>query len=59
MPSMNPIAFACQETIQLSPRAIVERIFALGNWRDFAGYGLLPGIEPLISLVLKTAIARH
>lgn len=42
---MQPIRFACEQTIGLSPEQVVERILDLANWTDFQGYGVLPGIQ--------------
>jgi hypothetical protein len=42
---MKSIRFAYEETIQLAPAEIIQRILDLTNWSDFEGYGFLPGIK--------------
>jgi Polyketide cyclase / dehydrase and lipid transport len=42
---MRPIRFSCSDTLPLTPAAIAGRILDLGNWTDFRGYAVLPGIK--------------
>jgi len=42
---VQPIKFACEETLKLSADEVVQRILDLANWTDFQGYGVLPGIQ--------------
>ena len=41
---MQPICFACSATIDQSASAISAQIADVARWREFKGYGLLPGI---------------
>ena len=41
---MQPICFACSATIDQSASAISAQIADVARWREFAGYGPLPGI---------------
>lgn len=41
---MQPIRFACSATIQKSAPAIGAEIADVARWREFRGYGPLPGI---------------
>jgi hypothetical protein len=45
MSLMNPITFACEETLHQTPAEIAAQILDLTNWPDFPGYGPLPGIR--------------
>ncbi len=40
----RPITFACKHTIAVAPTAISAAIADVTRWRDFKGYGFLPGI---------------
>ncbi len=42
---MRPIKFVCTDTLGLLPADIARRILDLANWRNFTGYGALPGIK--------------
>ena len=42
---MKPIRFSCEETLDLLPADLAERILDLANWTDFQGFGVLPGIR--------------
>jgi hypothetical protein len=42
---MNPIMFACTETLPLAPEEIAGQILDLANWTSFTGYGPLPGVK--------------
>ena len=42
---MQPITFACVETLSLTPEDIARQILDLTNWLDFHGYGPIPGIK--------------
>jgi hypothetical protein len=42
---MNPITFACEETLRLAPEEIARQILDLAKWSDFHGYGPIPGIK--------------
>ncbi len=39
------IQFTCEAHLQLTPLEVAQQILDLGNWTDFQGYGLLPGIK--------------
>ena len=41
---MRPIRFACSQLIAQSVPAICAAIADVARWREFKGYGLLPGI---------------
>jgi hypothetical protein len=41
---MHPIRFACSATIKKSATAICIEIANVARWREFPGYGPLPGI---------------
>lgn len=41
---MRPIRFACSQLIAQSAPAICAAIADVARWREFKGYGLLPGI---------------
>ena len=41
---MKPIAFCCEETLNVSPEVIARQILDVTRWPDFKGYLLLPGI---------------
>ncbi len=41
---MRPISFTCRKLIPRSAAAICADIADLDRWRDFKGYGILPGI---------------
>lgn len=40
----RPITFACQHALAVAPTAIMAAIADVTRWRDFKGYGFLPGI---------------
>jgi hypothetical protein len=40
----RPITFTCQQTIAVAPTQISSAIADVTQWRDFKGYGFLPGI---------------
>jgi hypothetical protein len=42
---MKPITFTCHETLPLAPEEIAEQILDVAKWRDFRGYGPIPGIK--------------
>ena len=42
---MNPIVFQCSQMIPVSAIDICSAIADTTRWREFRGYGLLPGIE--------------
>ena len=42
---MNPITFACEETLPLAPEDIARQILDLTKWPDFHGYGPIPGVQ--------------
>ncbi len=42
---MKPIKFSCTAMLPLAPEDIARQILDLGNWTDFKGYGILPGIK--------------
>jgi hypothetical protein len=42
---MKPITFSCSEVLDVSADEVVHQILGLGNWSDFKGFGLLPGIK--------------
>lgn len=42
---MNPVTFTCHETVPLSPKEIAEQILDVEKWKDFRGYGPIPGIK--------------
>lgn len=45
---MQPICFACSATIDKSASAICAEIADVARWREFPGYGPLPGIADAI-----------
>ncbi len=40
----RPITFACKHTMAVAPTTITAAIADVTRWRDFKGYGFLPGI---------------
>jgi len=42
---MKPITFACQRLIPKSTAVIFAQVADTARWREFNGYGILPGIE--------------
>ncbi|MCE7983307.1 MAG: SRPBCC family protein [Caldilinea sp. CFX5] len=40
----RPITFTCRHTIAVAPTQITSAIADVTQWRDFKGYGFLPGI---------------
>ena len=42
---MNPITFSCADTLGISGEEIAQQILDVGNWSDFKGFGVLPGIK--------------
>ena len=59
----RPITFACKHAIAIAPTAISAALADVTRWRDFKGYGFLPGIARpviwVISFFLKRAIDRQ
>lgn len=45
---MRPIRFACSQRIAQSAPAICAEIADVARWREFKGYGLLPGIADAV-----------
>ncbi|MHB0955014.1 MAG: hypothetical protein ACYC0X_01410 [Pirellulaceae bacterium] len=41
---MKPITFACEGTLLLASEDIARQILDLAKWREFKGYGPIPGI---------------
>ncbi len=42
---LKPITISCEETLPLAPEDIARQLLDLTNWKDFKGYGVLPGIK--------------
>lgn len=42
---MKPVTFSCTDTLPQSPEAIADQILDVDRWKDFRGYGPLPGIR--------------
>ncbi len=42
---MRPIFFACKETLSRTPEEIASQILDLPKWKEFRGYGPIPGIK--------------
>lgn len=41
---MRPIRFSCRKIISLRPSEIMAQISDTERWKEFTGYGILPGI---------------
>jgi Polyketide cyclase / dehydrase and lipid transport len=42
---MKSITFSCDEVLDIGPDVIAQHILDVSKWRDFKGYGVLPGIK--------------
>lgn len=42
---MKPIIFVCRATLPLLPEEIASQILDVAQWREFQGYGPIPGIK--------------
>lgn len=42
---MKPVVFSCTDTLPQPPEAIAGQILDVDRWKDFRGYGPLPGIR--------------
>ncbi|AMV20749.1 SRPBCC family protein [Planctomyces sp. SH-PL14] len=42
---MKPVSFSCTDTLPQPPEAIADQILDVDRWKDFHGYGPLPGIR--------------
>jgi hypothetical protein len=42
---MTPVRFACRAKLTLTPQRLAEHILDVERWRDFRGWGPIPGIR--------------
>jgi hypothetical protein len=42
---MKPITFSCEARWNIDPQDIARQILDVSRWREFQGYGVLPGIK--------------
>ena len=49
---MKPVQFCCTATLSQTPEAIAQNLLEVDRWKEFNGYGPLPGIARAEFLVL-------